>query len=209
MEIGLQETYYRILGQADSLFKKFGIRSVSMDDIAKELHISKKTIYLHYSNKADIVRGIMTEHIESEKRDFEEIHGKSGDALEEMILMMNWVSKSFKDINPALIYDVQKYYPKSWEIWQEFKNSFIRKSVTANLIWGKEQGLYRPDLDVNIIAKLRLDEVEFFLDPSVFEGQKYDLTYVHLQLLEHYIHGLVTMKGKKLLNDYLNKDNNP
>ncbi|MCB9234886.1 MAG: TetR/AcrR family transcriptional regulator [Bacteroidia bacterium] len=200
------ETYLRILHRADALFKKFGVRSVTMDDIAKDLGMSKKTIYLHYSNKAEMVRGIMIQHIEKEKREFAEIHGKSENAVEEMIRVMTWIAESFQDLNPSLIYDVKKYYPQVWKIFHEFKNGFLRQSIIQNLTWGIEQGLYRSNMELDIIAHLRLDEVEYFLDPGVFPDKNYDLTLIHVQLLEHYVHGLVTMKGKQLLNQYLNTD---
>ena len=195
----------RILQGADELFKKVGVRNVTMDDIASHLGMSKKTIYQHFSNKKEIVHAGMHAHFHLEKEKYAEIHGQAEDAIHEMILLMLWVAESFKMISPVMIYDIKKYYSGSWKLFEEFKNDFVLKIIRENLEKGVSQGLYRKELDLDIMMKLRLEEIELFLKPGLFPEGKFTLAYLQTQILDHYLHGLVTLQGKKLINKYLNK----
>lgn len=198
------EARERILSGSDKLFRKFGIRSVSMDDIARELGMSKKTIYSFFSNKSEIVYSVTSEHIAQEKCDFEEIHGKASNAVEEFIMVMSWLRKTMAEMSATMIYDVQKYYPEAWKLFQEFKMKTIYKHILENLEKGVEEGLYRPNMNLDIITRLRLEEIEIGFRENVFPHEEYDTTEVQVELLSHFFHGITTIKGRKLINKYLN-----
>ncbi len=198
------ETQARIAEGADQMFRKFGIRSVSMDDIASNLGISKKTIYNFFSNKSEVVFQVMTLHLEQEEQDFTDIHGKSSNPVEECILILGWLEKTMSQICPAMIYDVKKYYPETWDLFTEFKYKTIRKHIIDNLNKGIEQGLYRSDMNPEIIARLRLEEIEMGFNNEIFPASEFDARLVQMELLSQYFHGITTIKGRKLINKYLN-----
>ena len=197
------ETANRILQNADQLFRQAGIRSITMDDIARHLAMSKKTLYQHFSNKADIVNGVVQAHFEQEMAVSREIEAKAKDPVEELILLMKWMRKMWQEVPPTMVWDIQKYYPKSWSMFHDFKNGFVVEKLKNNLHKGKALGLYRPELDVDIMAKIRVEEIEILMNPILFPPDQYSQAVVHEQSFIMFIHGLVTIEGKPLIYKYL------
>lgn len=195
-------TNCRILEGAQKLFSRFGLKSVTMDDIAKDLGVSKKTIYQLYADKNDLVKAYMVNEREDHTKNIEEIVKSSKNAIEEIILTMQFMSKTFNRINPNLFYDMQKYHPQSWAIFREFKEKFMTQLVVQNIEKGKSEGLYRSDINTKIMARFRLEQVEMAMNPSIFPADKYNHTEVQIQLLDHFMHGICTLKGHKLINKY-------
>ena len=199
------EVRLKIIFAADLLFKAKGAKPVTMDEIAANLGISKKTLYGNFSNKAEVVQAVTQNHFEQQKRDLDEIHKVAHNPVHEIILIMEWMSRIFKGISPQLIYDIQRYYPDAWNIFHEFKNKDSLEMVRENLEKGILAGLYRVELDIDILSKLRIEEIGFCLNENVYPPDKFDFPTVSLQLLEHFLHGVVTIKGKKMINKYLNR----
>src|SRR6188472_3969968 len=107
-------TEERILKETGIMFYRHGIRTITMDDIASNLGISKKTIYLYYRDKGELVKSFTEGELKTQEKDMMEIREQSSDPLEEMLLMMDHFSKFFQRVNPAVFYDLQKYHPSSW-----------------------------------------------------------------------------------------------
>lgn len=192
----------RILEAAQELFFKFGIKSVTMDDIAKHLGMSKKTIYQFYRDKDEIVLSLSQEDLKRHQDIIDNVVSNSKDAVHEIILMMDYVSDSFKKMNPNLLYDLQKYYPKAWQTFLSFKEKKMMEVVETNFAKGIEQGLYRADINSKILARLRIEQVEMAMNPVIFPPDKYDLSQVQVVLLDHFLYGILTLKGHKLINKY-------
>lgn len=196
------ETKDRILTAAHELFYKYGIRSITMDDIAKHLSISKKTIYHFFEEKDEIVGACCNGDLKDHGCRMEDITAHSKDAVHEMIECMKYLGEMFSAMNPNLFYDLQKYHPASWKIFMNFKNHNIMKMVEDNLRRGIKEELYRPDINIKVLAKLRIEEVELAMNPDAFPPGKFNLQDVQLALLDHFIHGITTLKGHKLINKY-------
>ena len=107
-----------------------------------------------------------------------------------------------EDTNPSLLFDLQKYHPKAWGVWLNHKNKFIRESVVRNLNQGIEEGHYRPEINVEVIAAMRLELVQLPFADNVFLPSKFKLAEVQSQLFDHFVHGIVTEKGRKLYHKY-------
>ncbi|HRH03930.1 MAG TPA: TetR/AcrR family transcriptional regulator [Bacteroidia bacterium] len=196
------ETQERIEFAAQELFYRFGIKSVTMDDIAKHLSISKKTIYSFFEDKDQIVSTLCKKDLHNRECKFTQIAEESKNAIDEILLMMKYMSEMFSGMNPNLFYDMQKYHPKAWKSFRTFKEEKVLKMVIENLKKGIEQGLYRKDMDIRIIAKLRVEQVEMAFNPVLFPPDKYKPVAVQMQLLDHFMHGISTLKGHKLVNKY-------
>ena len=112
---------------------RYGIKSVSMDDIAKQLGISKKTLYQYVDNKSDLITKVMEFHIETEQKAIAEIHDVAKDPIHEMLLIARFVSRLLREMNPATVYDLQKYYADSWQIMQKLQNEHIYGIIKENL----------------------------------------------------------------------------
>ncbi|GAA4002185.1 TetR/AcrR family transcriptional regulator [Hymenobacter fastidiosus] len=192
----------RILLAAIGLFTRNGIRSVSMDDIATQLGISKKTLYKWFENKDQIVHGVMQQHLSQTQGECDALVGQSDSAVGELFRMVDWTKSQFADMHPSIFHDLQKYHPVSWQLWLGHKNQYILAQIVDNLRRGMAEGLYRADLDVDVLARLRLAEIELAFDPQVFPPKQFDPQRVAVVTLEHFMLGVATLKGHKLINKY-------
>ncbi|MCS6822902.1 MAG: TetR/AcrR family transcriptional regulator [Cytophagaceae bacterium] len=191
-----------IIHKAGELFLKFGLKSISMDDIAKSLSISKKTIYKFFKNKDDLINSHVFHFIELQKSEILRLKKESNDPIHNLILISEYMKKNIINIAPALIHDLQKYHPKAWRIYVKFKRGFLINYISDTLEEGIQKGYFRQDIHPKIIAIIRLEEVETGFNTEVFPQNEFNTSEVQMQLFEHYIHGICTLKGHKLLNKY-------
>ncbi len=192
----------RLLEGSRELFRRYGIKSVTMDDIARHLGISKKTIYQVYPDKNELVNALVKIELDDHTSKISEIQNSSKNAIEEMMEMMKHMGKEFTGINPNMFYDMQKYHPQAWSEFKKFKESFVSDCVMRNINRGTEAGLYRKDLNPKVLTRLRLEQVEMSFNPSVFPPDKFNIPEVQVVLLDHFLHGISTLKGHKLINKY-------
>ena len=197
-----QEQDQRILSAADDLFNRYGIKSVTMDDISKSLGMSKKTIYQHFQDKNELVLTLVQRTIEDHQTKFNEATKSARNAVEEIVRMMQFTSDTFSRANPNKFYDLQKYHPAGWQLFRQYKEEIVMNQVIANLEKGRKQGLYRMDFSIKILARLRLEEIEMAMHPQYYTDDRLSMHEVQVQLLDHYLHGICTLKGHKLLNKY-------
>lgn len=192
----------KILNGAQELFFKYGLRSVTMDDIAKHLGMSKKTIYQCYKDKDEMVHTLMQNHIKEDECVFRGNNEKSVNVVEEVFNMMKNMTEIFSKVNPLLFYELQKYHPKSWALIKDFKENFVQTMVEASIEKGKKDGYVREDVNAKIMARLRMEEVDMSFNPQVFSPDKFSVLQVQLALTEHFLYGICTLKGHKLINKY-------
>lgn len=197
-----QDNKERILRGAEELFMRYGVRSVSMDDIARHLSISKKTIYQYFTDKDEVVTMVAIAHLSQEQREFDEVFTKSKDSIDEMVGLSNCLRVNLKKINPSMLFDMQKYHPKAWGAWLSFKNDFMRMSIKRSLTRGIQDGYFRPEINSEILATSRLEQVEMGFRDDLFPTDQFDFMEVQIQLLEVFIYGLLTEKGRKLYQTY-------
>jgi AcrR family transcriptional regulator len=197
-------TIERIIEGGEELFLKAGIKSVTMDDIARHLGISKKTIYHFFKDKNDLVIALVKKKLKEDEDQMEEIISKSGNVIEEMINMMNCSEEIISRINPIVIHDMQKYHPQAWKEFQNFKSGVVIQTLEELLTKGITQGYIRPDIDVKIISRMRVNQIELGFDASVFPIAEYNTWKVQQQFQEHFNYGVCTLEGYKLLDQYKN-----
>jgi AcrR family transcriptional regulator len=195
---------YRIIQGGEDLFLTAGIKSVTMDDIAKHLGMSKKTIYQFFKDKNELVIALVKKKLQEDEDQMCAIIHKSGNVIEEMINMMKCSEEIFSRINPIVIHDLQKYHPDAWAHFQSFKADVIVHTLEELLTKGIHQGYIRPDIDVKIMARMRVNQVEMGFNANIFPIAEFSTWKVQYQLLEHFNFGICTLKGYKLLNEYKN-----
>ncbi|MCG8387472.1 MAG: TetR/AcrR family transcriptional regulator [Cytophagales bacterium] len=197
----------KIVEGAGQLFHKYGIRSVSMDDIARHLSMSKKTLYQYFKDKDDLVTTSMKVLLEEEKEQFKAIEKQSVDALQEMAMFTNCMRKNMKDTSAALLFDLQKYHPNAWRVWTDFKNEFTKNYIVRNLVRGIEEGLFRKEIDPETMAILRVEQVEMAFDDRIYPSSKFDFRQIQVAFFDHFVHGLVTEEGRKTFLQYMEQEN--
>jgi AcrR family transcriptional regulator len=192
----------KIIEGCDKLFRRYGIKSLSMDDIARELGMSKKTLYLYFSDKNDLVHQTFGQILNSNELQCRLIKQAETNAIEELILISRNISQQMKGINPAVFYDLRKYHPESWQLFENHSHTFIFNQIKENLAKGVREGFYRSDVDENIISQLYISLIQTITNPQLFSNIDYDFGAVYQQLIKYHIHGISTKSG---LEFYENK----
>lgn len=192
----------KILRGAEELFLKYGVRSVSMDDVARHLSVSKKTLYQYFVDKDEIVTQVANAHLKQNRAEFDGITSASKNALDELMKITTCLRKNMTDMNPSVLFDFKKYHPKAWEAWVEHKNKHIKESVVRNMKQGMEEGLYRNNLNPEILAALRIETIQWLFEGEIFPTERMNMAEVHIQMLDHFMYGLLTDKGRKLYEKY-------
>jgi AcrR family transcriptional regulator len=192
----------KILEAAFGMFCHSGIKSVSMDDIAQHLSMSKKTLYKLFRNKDEVVYEALGNYLTSIEQECEQHVVTSRNAIDELFNAMEMTKKIFAGIHPSIFHDLQKYHGASWELWQQHKFGYILGLIRRNIRRGMAEGLFRKDLDVEAIARLRLVMIEAPFDARLFPPYQLDIAKVQKEGLEHYMLGMATLKGHKLINEY-------
>jgi AcrR family transcriptional regulator len=200
------ETKKRILDKSTEQFMRYGIRSVSMDDIAAQLGISKKTIYQYFADKEELVDAVMQEEEERTHSDCSYCREKAADAVQEMILAMHQITEQFSQMNPVILYDLEKFHPKVFLRFLRLKNEYLYGIIKENLIRGIEEGYYRPELNVDMISIFRIESIMIPFNLTVFPPGKYNLAGVTREIMIHFLFGISTPKGYKLIQQYLKQN---
>lgn len=192
----------RILKGAMELFMKYGVRSVSMDDIARHLSVSKKTLYQYFADKEEIVTMVAEFHLRHERDQYDSITSVSENAIDELVKVSVCIKKDLQKMNPSLLFDLQKYHPKAWSAWLAHKQQHIGQSIIRNLKQGIDEGFFRPEINTDILAIARLELIQITFDERAYPPDKYNLAEVNLQLFDHFVYGLLTDKGRKVYEKY-------
>lgn len=192
----------RIVGCARDLFFKMGLRRVTMDDIAAKCGISKKTIYQHFKDKDTVVLEVTRDYLQKEENDLDKIHQTAKDPIEELVYISKWFREMLADMDSSLLYDMQKYHPSSWSVFHEHKEQCIFCSLMENIEKGKNMGLYREELNSEIISRFRVESMQLVFNSESFPRDKYHIRELQMEVFDHFVYGLLTEKGKKIFEKY-------
>jgi len=201
------EMQERILQKAADLFVRYGIRSITMDEIALQLGISKKTIYQFYADKNELVSAVIIKILEHNRDCCDVYRNDAKNAIHEVFLAMDMVQEMFENMNPSMLYDLEKYHPEAFEKFIHYKNNFLQRTIKANLEWGIKEELYRDDININIVTLIRLETMLLPFSQNVFSKQKYKMIDVQHELIEQFLFGVSSLKGYKLISKYKEERN--
>jgi len=186
-----------ILKKTFDLVMKYGIKSVSMDDISKGIGISKKTIYQYFENKRALISEMIDDHIQKDENDIDEIIAKSQNAINEIIDIARHVLSFLKGMSPTMMHDTQKYYPRQWEKVETTHFSFIRNIIKSNIERGQKEGLYNEDVNSEIISRLYVKQILAIADESTFPANEYNKGELYKTFITYHIRGIMSQKGRK------------
>ena len=196
------DTKERIKIQATALFMKYGVRSVSMDDIANSLGMSKKTIYQFYADKDELVDAVILHEIQHNESCCELDRTGSENAVHELFLAMDMVVEMFQAMNPSLLFDLQKYHPKAFQKFHVHKNDYLYNVIRQNLVRGIKEDLFREDIKIDILSRFRVEIMLLPFNPEFQAKVKHNLAEIEEELILHYLYGVVNMNGYKMILKY-------
>lgn len=197
-----------ILKAADELFITYGLRSVTMEDIAKKLAISKKTIYQFFEDKDALVKNIVQEKLNEQSAAMERISKESTDPIDEVLRMSAYIKESMSKLHPSVVFDMEKFFPKSYALFLDHKECCFKDSFINNLEQGIGLGLYRANINPYLLAIMRMNQIETAFNPNLFPPDKFKLQDIQVEFIMHFLYGICTLKGHKLINKYhhINED---
>jgi len=202
MTISVQGT--NLLNHIEALFMKYGIKSLTMDDVAADLGISKKTLYQWFTSKDDLVFKVLSHHISREKSQCIQMAADAHNAIEEILILLDINSQEMSQMKTNIVYDLQKYHREAWEMVRKYQHDFVYKVIKQNIIRGRKEGLYRDDFDIDIIAKLHLATVFNLFDPELFPDNVTARVSLFKEYMMHFLHGIISSKGLAYLKKKLN-----
>ncbi len=191
-----------ILQRAEAMFFRYGIKSVTMDDIARELGMSKKTLYQFFENKNDLLTQIMDKEGERDVANIGAVLAHSENAIDELMGYARHGLEEFAKVMscPTIVYDLQKYHRDIWDRFETDMNKRIYEGTKNNIARGQKEGLYREGIDYDIIAKLYVKKMMAIMDEDTFPTAHYDKIKLFTQFLIYHVHGIATPKGIALFD---------
>jgi len=202
LDLILRKVKERIKQKAHDLFMQYGLRSVTMDEIALQMGVSKKTIYMYYADKDELVDAVMVDIISYSQNCCIKDREGARDAIHEVFLAIDMMQEMFQEMKPSILFELEKYYPKSFEKFKQHKYSFLYQVLKENIKRGTNEELYRSDIDMDILIKVRLETMMLPFNQMLFPKTKYSLIKVETELTTHFLFGLATVKGYKLITKY-------
>jgi TetR/AcrR family transcriptional regulator, cholesterol catabolism regulator len=195
----------RILEKATDLFKRYGIRSITMDEIAAQLGISKKTIYQFFTDKDAMVEAVVNEEMKQNEEGCREYSMTAENAVHEIFLAMDGIEEMLKTMNPQLIHDLEKHHPVAFKRLKQYKYQFLYTMIKENLERGKLEDFYRSDVNIDIAARHRIETAFMPFNQEAFPHNKYPMNQTCQELAVLFLHSISNEKGKVLIEKYLNE----
>ena len=205
----MNEELKNILVKVGCLYKKYGIKSITMDDVSRELGISKKTLYQYVQDKNELVAQVIDLGMEKQIVVFNELFCKGLNAIDELFEVNKMVAQMIKQHNASEDYDLKKYYPDQYQKMHKIRREQIYNHILTNLKNGKKEGLYRVEMNEEIIAKVQLMRIENTFDNQIFNDDELLSQQAFLEIFIYHIRGIASEKGIKILEQKLKElDNN-
>lgn len=192
----------RIKQKADELYRRYGVKSVTMDEIASQLGVSKKTIYQSFSDKNELVEAVVGDMLDFNKNCCKSSRANARDAVDEIFLALETISEIVGNMNPSFLFDIERGHPTVYKKFSAFKYQFLYEIIKANIERGKKEGLYRNEINTNLLSKVRVETLLFPFNEDIFPRNQYSLPEIQKELLEFFLFGMVNPTGYKLILKY-------
>ena len=196
----------KILQKATELFLSHGFKSVTMDDIAEGMGISKKTVYTHFSTKTQLVEGVTHHLFEIISRGIDAIRDQHKNPIEEMYEIKKFVMSNLKGEKASPIFQLQKYYPEIFQTVRQKQLEKMRECTVENLQKGIEKGVYRSNLNLGFVSRIYFLGMNGIKDENIFPRSEFSSKEIHEEFLNYHLRGIVTPKGLEKLMEIINND---
>lgn len=196
----------RIREKANELFRRYGVKSITMDEIASQLGVSKKTLYQFYADKDELVTAVAGEWIQMSETCCNSYREGSKNAIDEVFKGLDFVQEMFSNMNPGMLYDLQKFHPQAFKKFHTHKNKFLYDMIRTNLERGVAEGLYREDLNIELLTKFRLESMMMPFNVDMFPSGKFSMGEIEYEVLLNFLFGISSLKGYKMIQEKLQRN---
>lgn len=201
------EQVHQLLHRIRDLFFRYGIKSMTMDDIAQQLGMSKKTIYAHFPDKKSLLKALMSDFLTCHYQEVVDAQKNADNAIDEMFRIAALGIQRMDKITPSFMFDLRKYHGDIWNQFEQFRATAMYEGITANIRRGMDEGLFRRDLDVQVVAHMHMEHLNLIVDPGHFAELNKPMRTVMYTIMITFTRGLATPEGMRILDQHL--ENNP
>lgn len=201
----MEDKSKQIIPKVYMLYQRYGIKSVTMDDVSQHLGISKKTLYESFADKEDLVKQVMMWDYDRKLDFFLKIEEKKLNAIEELFEVYKMIKEIYQDYNPSVEYDIRKYYPALFSQLRDIKRKRMYELSMKNLNKGKLEGLYRSDLNASILARLHVFRVENIIESELFSVEELTSIKVFHEIFVYHLNGILSDEGRKFMEEHHRK----
>ena len=195
----------QIIANAAEHFLTKGFKSVTMDDLASSLGMSKKTIYTYFKTKNELINTVTNYLFDIISTGIDYIRSQSYNPIEELFIVNDFVQKNLKNENSSPLYQLQKYYPKTHNELIKKQFEVAHDCISNNMKNGIDEGLYRKGLNVEFISRIYFSLIIDIKDQDMFPKETFPVTKTVTEFLDYHIHGISTLKGLKKLEEIQQK----
>jgi AcrR family transcriptional regulator len=188
-----------IIVQALGVFQRYGIKSVSMDDLARHMGMSKKTLYQHFSDKTQLVEDALNHLLESDYCSMKSIEQQNLNAIDEMFALYRHASTTVRNHNPVLEFDLQRHFPQIYKKLRDRTRTQMHEIMLSNLTKGKTEGLYRNNLNENIIAKLFVLRMENLMHTDLVSAEELFSEAFFIETYRYHLFGILSEAGLQFI----------
>ena len=194
----------KIIHKATEMFLNLGFKSVTMDDIAGELGMSKKTIYVNFCNKTKLIKAVSDHLYNTIGHGISEIRAQNLDPIEELIVVKDFVNQNLNDEKSSPIFQLHKYYPKLFKEMMKKQREMVEDIIVSNIKSGIQTGVYRKEINKEFVWRIYFAGVTIIKNDDLFPPSTFSKKDVNTMFLEYHLRALVTDQGLKKLNELLN-----
>ncbi|MDZ4679270.1 MAG: TetR/AcrR family transcriptional regulator [Saprospiraceae bacterium] len=193
----------QILSKCEQYFMRNGLKSTTMDDVCRFMGISKKTLYQFIEQKSDLIHRIVQRRVQEEQQMAKAILIESENAIDELMRISRHVHEKLQQTAPSILYDLQKYYHRSWELMEQHRKDFVVGMIKANIERGMKEGLYRNDLQTDLVTAIFSCALAAMVDEGFYAGNEYKPSEAHRVFIDYHIRGIASERGMELYEGYL------
>jgi|SaaInl74LU_5_DNA_1037368.scaffolds.fasta_scaffold00220_8 TetR/AcrR family transcriptional regulator, cholesterol catabolism regulator len=195
----MDEKRLEIIERASSVYMKYGVKSVTMDDLARELGISKKTIYKYFDDKSELVRSIVEMKTQMDKALCLNSTEHALNAIDQLLGISKLIVEHVGNVNPSVFFDLKKYHPDAWQIMEEHRWDFVLNMIIKNVEKGVEENLYRQNINPEIVGRMYVASIDNIFNPDIFPWPQFTFQAVYTEMIRFHIKGLVNADGLQYL----------
>ncbi len=193
----------QILSKCEQFFMRNGLKSTTMDDICRFMGISKKTLYQFIEQKSDLIYRIVQRRVQEEQEMAKKIALEAENAIDELLRISRQVHEKLHHTPPSILYDLQKYYHRSWELMEQHRKGFVAEMMKANIERGIKEGLYRNDLQTDVVSAIFTCTIPTMIDQGFSVESKFSPSEAYSVYIDYHIRGIASDKGMALYEAYL------
>jgi AcrR family transcriptional regulator len=196
------EPLSKILSASAELFRQYGFKTITMDDIARRAGISKKTLYQHFANKHEVVSESVQWYKNRLCENCEAVISESENAVEAFVRTQLIMDQVYRHMNPVALMEMQRYFSDAYEMFKQRLQEVDLAMIKQILQRGVDEGLFRSSIDTDLMARYRLETSLMMFQPNLLVNERYDMLMVTHEICEHFLYGIMTPKGEKLFIKY-------